>query len=81
MGSSFKASSETVGSGISQPTAPTSIKHTQPDGSPTVYPKMRENLRLLGSGSPTKGGSTTVNEFAFKQLNGAVGRKLFGVDL
>jgi hypothetical protein len=54
---------------------------TQPDGSATKYPKMRESLGLLGAGKPTLGGKTTTQDFAFGQLNKSFGKVAYGVDL
>ena len=54
---------------------------TQPNGSPTKYPKMRESLRLLGAGLPTLGGKSTTQDFAFGQLNNSFGKVAYGVDL
>jgi hypothetical protein len=54
---------------------------TQPNGSPTKYPKMRESLRLLGAGLKTLGGKGTVEDFAFGQLNKSFGRMAYGLDL
>ena len=54
---------------------------TQPDGSATKYPKMRESLRLLGAGMKTVGGKDTTRDFAFGQLNRSFGRMSYGLDL
>jgi hypothetical protein len=54
---------------------------TQPDGSPTKYPKMRESLRLLGAGQKTVMGKSTVEELAFGQLNKSFSKVAYGVDL
>ena len=54
---------------------------TQPDGSPSKYPKMRESLRLLGSGQPTVSGTKTTRDFAFNSVNKAVGAAAFGLDI
>lgn len=54
---------------------------TQPDGSPTKYPKMRESLRLLGAGQPTVGGKTTTKDMAFGTLNRYFGQVAMGLDL
>lgn len=54
---------------------------TQPDGSPTKYPRMRESLRLLGAGLKTLGGKSTTQELALGQLNSSFGKVAYGVDL
>lgn len=54
---------------------------TQPDGSPTKYPKMRESLRLLGAGQPTPSGKATTNDMAFATLNKYFGQVAMGLDL
>lgn len=53
---------------------------TQPDGSETKFPKMRESLRLLKDGSPTISGIKDTGTYAFNVLNQTVGR-LVGVDI
>jgi hypothetical protein len=54
---------------------------TQPDGSPTKFPKMRESLQLLSTGSPTVQGIKNTKDYAFSVLNSHVSRAAFGVDI
>ena len=54
---------------------------TQPDGSPTKYPKMRESLRLLGAGMTTLSGKTNTKDFAFNTLNKYFSGRSMGLDL
>ena len=54
---------------------------TQPDGSPTKFPKMRESLKLLSAGSPTVQGIKDTKDYAFSVLNSYVSRAAFGIDI